>query len=330
MITLLSGLPGAGKSLRAVQLMVAAVKEGRQVFAFGFAGLCVPGVQPLAHINDWINCPPGSVIFCDEVQKHWRKGHSGEPIPPITRLEVHRSEHSVDLVLCSQDPRFIDPHVRRLVSRHEHRVEKIKGKMSHVYAWDECQEDPQSGRGDADGYVWLHPTDLHGLYTSAEVHTKGKGLPKRIKIGLALLPFVAFLFWYAFTKVAGDAGEEVVEQARAAAAPSQQRAAPTRPENLRQSQPWKLLEPRIEGAPWSAPAYDDVAMGPPPRLACVASMDRCTCLTADQGTRYEVRDAVCRQIVHDGIYDPTRAAQQPREAQRQPIAPTQPAASPGV
>ena len=69
------------------------------------------------------------------------------------------------------------------------------------------------------------------------------------------------------------------------------------------------LTPRIDGQPWTAPAYDafDVPRNQPPRVYCMASghdgKEGCSCLT-EQGTRYVIEQNRCRMIATDGQYEP--------------------------
>jgi hypothetical protein len=68
------------------------------------------------------------------------------------------------------------------------------------------------------------------------------------------------------------------------------------------------FSPRIEGQPWTAPAYDHLNVPEqPPRVYCMSSgvdgSDSCTCIT-DQGTRYLMPLARCRLIARHGQYEP--------------------------
>jgi hypothetical protein len=70
------------------------------------------------------------------------------------------------------------------------------------------------------------------------------------------------------------------------------------------------LKPRIDGQPWTAPAYDGAQLPPkPPRVFCMASgldmSETCTCVT-EQGTIYLVDPNRCRVIARNGQYEPFR------------------------
>src|SRR6185503_2096491 len=70
--------------------------------------------------------------------------------------------------------------------------------------------------------------------------------------------------------------------------------------------------PRVEGLAYTAPVYDDVTkpVRAPYPAACLASKARCGCYS-DQGTRLDMPEALCRQIVERGFYvawDSTRSS----------------------
>lgn len=70
----------------------------------------------------------------------------------------------------------------------------------------------------------------------------------------------------------------------------------TRPDDL-----LAYFKPRIEGQPWTAPAYDSRPVAADPEVYCIAVDDgRCSCMT-EQGMRYEMDKKICRSIVANGV-----------------------------
>src|SRR5687767_10170888 len=120
-IKLITGLPGAGKTLRAVYLARQAIKQGRPVFVYNINGLQPFGWHPLEDLNEWEKLPDGSLVIADEVQDVWKQRGFGDPIPPVQALSKHR-HRGFDFVLLTQNPTFMDTYVRKLVNGHEHLI----------------------------------------------------------------------------------------------------------------------------------------------------------------------------------------------------------------
>lgn len=142
MITLITGLPGAGKSLRMVQMIRDALKEGRNVYVDGIDGLQPFGWEP-CELNDWENLPDGSLVVADEAQKTWGTRRAGDAPPSIRALSEHR-HRGFDFVIGTQHPTMIDKYVRTLVGRHDHLLRQFGAPISRIVTWSECQDDPQS------------------------------------------------------------------------------------------------------------------------------------------------------------------------------------------
>ena len=77
MLHLITGQNGAGKSLRAIELMYKRHGEGMEVYAFGFRGLKVPFVKQFADPRKWRDLPSNAVLFVDEAQQVWRTRLAG-------------------------------------------------------------------------------------------------------------------------------------------------------------------------------------------------------------------------------------------------------------
>lgn len=315
-IILLTGLPGAGKTLRMVELMHEAVALGRPCYASNVNGLNVPGVTPFENPHEWETLEAGSVLFVDEAQRYFRQRAGFKEVPPyILAMETIRHT-GVTLVLTTQQPTYLDKHLRGLVGRHEHRIEIIAGTVSNQYAFRRCEDDISDSNMAASTFtVWNHPKQYHGCYKSAEVHTKKARIPKRFVIlGVGAIACLAALV-YAF---GGDGPVSKNAAGGAApAAPLRQAATVSDPGRPMTAAEYAMQQkPRISTAPWSAPLYDDRAAVAQPALLCMSSQPgnqgdgtwtdeyRCSCLT-EQGTVYEVPDVECRRIARFGpVYNP--------------------------
>ena len=118
MMTLITGVPGAGKTLRAVQLIRAAVNEGRPVYS-DIDGLALDGVEPAP--DDWRDTPEGSLVVYDECQHRWPStGKPGaHPSEVVAAIDTHQHTGH-DLMFVTQAPRKVHHSIRQLVGQHFH------------------------------------------------------------------------------------------------------------------------------------------------------------------------------------------------------------------
>jgi zona occludens toxin len=213
MITLITGTPGAGKTLYTVANLLREL-VGSEVDSVGPDGKpCkIPRVV-FTNINDlmldhekidgrvgggladwhkWVK--PGNVICYDEVQKEWPVRPNGSKVPDfIQALETHR-HMGCDFIIITQGPQLIDQNVRALVGRHLH-VRRMGGVAgSIVYEWDHCSRQLIFSQS-MSKKPFRYPKDVFTLYKSSELHTKPKmAVPGAIYVvGLALVAAVAMV-----------------------------------------------------------------------------------------------------------------------------------------
>lgn len=321
MLHLITGQNGAGKSLRAIELMYKRHGEGMEVYAFGFRGLKAPFVKPFADPRRWRELPANAVLFVDEAQQVWRTRSGGRPVPPeVMDLETHRHQ-GIDIYLITQSPMYLDSHLRPLISSHEHLISYDKSS-ARLFRFTECYEDVKSSalRSKAQFEVWKYPVVHYADYDSAEVHTAKAKVPWRQRIakvffalaGLLIVGGIAYFFWGPETPKAKPA-------AGTAAAPAK---------SLGSSLLGgfgNLQSGRGERHYANAQEYVEAQ----PRLYCMSSgegIDRtCTCLT-EQGTKWQMRIDQCVQMARWGpAYNPYKEApqlaagslQEAREARRE-------------
>lgn len=212
MITLETGVPGAGKTLYCVdkllRLLVGStfkrtlddgseVETPRKVYT-NINGLLLdhekigPGCDWVYDgkaktwsqaeaggkgLNNWHEwAEPGAVIVYDEVQKPWPLAPAGSPVPPcITALETHR-HMGVDFIVLTQHPMLIHANLVRLVGRHLHVRRVGNMALAWVYEWDSCSKTLLFKNALAKG-PWRFDKSVFKLYKSAEAHTKQ---PRRV------------------------------------------------------------------------------------------------------------------------------------------------------
>lgn len=319
-IQLITGLIGSGKTLRAVWYIDQEVKAGRAVYVANLNGINIPGVIPMDDPKQWQDLPAGSLLVVDEAQRFWRARRSGEPPAEIQAMETSRHD-SVSFLLLTQQPTYLDKHLRGLVTRHEHLYRRAGAKAAQLFVWERCVDDPTSSadKDGADQSLFVYPQHLFGCYTSAEQHTVKMRLGARMKLAIAGLLVSVGLFAWVF---AGIGGDDAKAQGATASAPGVA-SGDTRSDGEAPPVAWTgdwaaRFKPRVEGVPMSAPAFDGRPVVSHPQLVCgIGESMGCVCFT-EQGTRAEVDLFVCTKLVENGgAYDPYKQPEPQRQQLKQ-------------
>ncbi|MGF7186981.1 zona occludens toxin [Robbsia andropogonis] len=212
MITLITGTPGSGKTLRAVFEAAREVKAGRHLKVDGIKGLALDhDLVDETWVRKWFDhVQPQDLIIIDEVQRLWPpRSVSTKAGEDIEKLHVHR-HRGVDFVLITQHPQRLDKAVRDLVGRHVH-VRRLFGmKQAMLYEWDHCHN--IGNLKDAVKKRWSYPRDVFKMYVSAEVHTKQTAVvPKALFVIPVALIVAAVAAWKAAAMVHGGMGKSNVK-----------------------------------------------------------------------------------------------------------------------
>lgn len=204
MITLITGVPGTGKTALTVQLLLSEYSD-RPLYVSGIPKLVVPHIHlkydevlemhkgcEIIETEDGIEhsepkyFEPNSVIVIDECQKIFPpRTPSKKPHDFVKFLEIHR-HFGLDLIVITQKPSLLDKNVRELVSRHIHLRSTSFGR--YLYEWPETQENPlsKSARSEAARTKFKLSKDTLQAYESATSHTKIK---RRVPVMVLVLPF---------------------------------------------------------------------------------------------------------------------------------------------
>lgn len=308
MITLITGLPGAGKTLYALAYVEQlAQREGRTVYYSGVADLRLGWIE-MAKPEEWYTVEANSIVVLDEAQRLFRPRGVGAQTPRyVSELETHR-HRGIDVVLITQHPKLCDANVRRLIGRHFHVVRTFGMKRATVHEWGELKEDCERSREDSVRHEWSYPVALFNAYKSAEVHTHKARVPARVFLLLAvplLLALCVFLVarWWSAAPERMKAKDEKKVVAASGQAASGVIGGGKGVGRVSVDEFLTLHRPRVEGLAYTAPVYDDVTkpVRAPYPAACVASNGRCRCYS-DQGTGLDMPEALCGQIVERGFY----------------------------
>lgn len=323
MITLITGIPGSGKTSFCVgQLMET---TGRPIYVDGVPDLKLPH-EPCPPIDEWTHdqpdpssasgyktsftFPPNSIIVIDEAQRVYRPRAVGSKVPPyVAAFETHRHE-GLDFWLITQNPTLIDSNVRKLVGRHIHLRPTWAGRYLHE--WNECADvESTTARSIAATRKYTLPKKAFDQYRSAVLHTKNK----------ARIPFVVWVFAAAVLSCVGLAWHlygrfneiNTPKTAESQQAPGAASVSPSgAPVPLTPAQYVAEYRPRIPGLLHTAPAYDTVTqvMEAPIIAGCVQGT-KTPCKCYDQrGNTYRTTPEICRQYLDGGIYFAFRPSDQ--------------------
>lgn len=308
MITLITGQPGAGKTLHTLwKVKALAEKEGREVFYNGISDLKLPWAE-LEDPTKWHELPTGAIIVLDECQRTFRTRSNGSIVPEhVAQLETHRHK-GFDLFLITQHPMIIDGNVRRLVGAHIHVMRRFGGSSAVLHEWNGVKEQCDKNRKDSQSKKWNYPKEVYDYYKSAELHTHKRKIPNAV-IFLFLVPFIlAILGYFIYDFTRSQIEPDKSQNASAVVAmPAGYKLADGNGKNKKLTTEEWLAEQqaRIPGLPQTAPAYDDLTKPQqvPAPQACVESATSCKCYT-DQATPISMDVDMCKSIVKNGIYLP--------------------------
>lgn len=220
MITLITGVPGAGKTLYCVSEILLPLdaanaklppEKRRKIFVHNVPDLQIEHeIAPdISNWPDW--APDGALIVIDEVQDVWRPGAASvKPGRDITELEVHR-HRGLDFIVMTQHPNLMHANVRRLVGKHIH----IRRMPLGVFAYEFSEAtNPDSVRNAISKVKWNHPKSAFGKYKSASIHQKVKfRVPGALKLLVFCILAFAVLAWFAgqriYNRVVPQAAEPV-------------------------------------------------------------------------------------------------------------------------
>ena len=155
MITVITGTPGAGKTLYTIEKLLlplvgstisqqsedGVVTTHPRTIYTNINGLLLDhelidggDKQGLRDWHKWAK--PGSVIVFDEVQRHWKPRANGSAVPAdIEALETHR-HMGVDFIIITQNVMLVDKNIHALGGRHLHVRRIANMPMAIVYEWD--------------------------------------------------------------------------------------------------------------------------------------------------------------------------------------------------
>lgn len=295
MITIITAVPGSGKTLYCIGLIVKAIEQGRPVYS-NIDGLQVPKCHPAP--DDWRDTPEGSLVIYDEAQQphlYPSTAHRGEVKDDrLRQMEVHRHTGH-DLIFVSQSQSFLHHHIRKLAGEHIHFYRAFGSKTVTKYTWQHCVDSPndRAEQARADAFPWKFPKEHYGLYKSATIHTHKFKLPKK------LAALVAFIF-----VVAGLTAYNAATSKNSYLFASGEQASDEPPV---ESSPFKAAASALGGVgsaattspirPASTAIYDWADTEPvTPIAGCISSKTKCQCFN-EAGAALKLSHAMCLSAI---------------------------------
>lgn len=320
MITMITGLPGNGKTLFALwYIKQKAEKEGREVYYHRIKDLMLPWTE-----NDpekWMDLPDGSMIVLDEAQYAFPKRPNGSKYPDhYEKLTEHRHSGK-DIFLITQHPSLVDNYVRKLVGQHFHCIRKFGLERSTIYEWSSAQDAPEkvASQKNAVTLKWAFPKEVYGYYKSAEVHTVKRAIPAKLILAICFVVAVPAIGYYALDRFQNRYTKEGA-LANAAPAPGAQPpggyfspgGAPGGSPGSSSLPPDPLVDaknfawretPRVEGLPQTAPKYDELTKptSVPVPAMCIRRGSYCQCYS-QQATKINLPFNQCVDIAYNGYF----------------------------
>lgn len=211
MITLITAVPGSGKTLYAITMIEEALKDNRLVFT-NINGLVKDKFSNNHNLfdapDDWRDTPEGSLVVYDEAQQEHlypSNAQRGKVTDErLTAMETHRHTGH-DLVFITQAPTFVHHHIRKLVGLHIHLYRSRGVQASSKYEWSHVCDSPNDRKEQtrADFSLWKFPKEFYSFYTSAVVHTHKFRMPKKLGI---LLIFIIMASVFVVYKLISNQG----------------------------------------------------------------------------------------------------------------------------
>jgi hypothetical protein len=199
MITLITGMPGSGKTAAALSMVLEHEFYPDSVVISGVRDYRGGGLVFDDSLPSNMELPR-TLYLIDECGLYWPSRTAGKPQPSIvSQLALHR-HIGQDWILTAQHPLQVDVAIRRLIGRHIHILKTGLGFKQ--YECGECRDSLEFSRDETHSRPSLDKS-VFDVYSSTDVITslqkKGFKLPAKLKwmIGLIIVcvAIIGFSLW---------------------------------------------------------------------------------------------------------------------------------------
>ena len=325
MLTLVTGVPGAGKTLYTLSLLKREHGDGsRPIYVDRIKDINHDyfGSQDMPDPDKRYELPHGSILVFDEAQYVFpQRGASQKKPEKVEQFSVHR--HSgYDIYITTQDANNVDAFIRRMTGRHFHLTRILNRNAAKVIEFDHFESKPlgyHEQKAAISSGPWIYDKKLFEQYKSATLHTHKPKTPFKLYGILIMMLVTAGAAWMAFDRIKNKTSGETEETENTIL----QEAVQENGIEGRVVQKWdvpstatylRLYQPIIPGMLHTAPIYQDVFEAKTfPRPMCIMyqaskrspGLDRCRCYT-QQMTQYDTNQQLCRYWAKHGFFDPTK------------------------
>lgn len=342
MITVITGTPGAGKTLYTIEkLLLPQIgktikgrdEHGNQVEHERKVYTNINGLQ-IDHelidggetqgLRDWHKwAKPGSLIVFDEVQKVWPPRPNGSKIPEdVQALDTHR-HLGVDFILITQNVLNVDRHIHALGGRHLHVRRVANMPLATVYEWDHISRGLLYSKAISKA-PWKYSKKVFKLYKSSELHTKQpRRIPGLVWFILAGIVAMFVLTPQVFERIGGRlSGKPVVPTEKhapvsGAPAPAGTGAQPVQAVEPANKAPDERVDfiPKLADKPWTAPAYDQLrVVVRMPVVDGAICNEKQGCICFSDAERLEMSSEACSEWLKGAKFNPYRVPVKPPPA----------------
>jgi len=321
-ITLITGVPGAGKTLNPLKLVDQEIEKHRPIYYCGIRECKMPGWVEISYEDSkrWQEYEEGSVFVIDECDRFAGNSPDERKKHPEYISELARHRHrGMDFYFITQKSTMFHHLARNHIGRHLHFERPFGRPASRRVEFQKCQDDTDDHRARKGAVITRHPfpTEYYDKYRSAEVHTHKQRIPFKVWASLGAVVLMLGGLTYAGFRIANyeervlenaDAGVKNLESEMFAYDEETGFTFGSRsPGDYQSAEEFAYTQtPRLQDLPWSAPAYDEIReVKSMPRPQCVYfhRTGKCKCFT-QQASPLEVSYAQCRNIVDNGYFNP--------------------------
>lgn len=317
-ITLVSGRPGAGKTLNTIQQVEKEWGDSeRPIYYVGIRDLKLDWNElQYEDIHNWEEYPHGSIFVIDEADLAFPARPHSKQVPSfIQELARHRHK-GMDFYVITQKPTMVDHGVRAHVTEHIHYERRFGMDRSTRFIWNKAVDpDDYHSRQEVQSKKNIKfDSKAFGLYHSAEVHTVRKSVPGRVWAVAALFLAIAGYGAFFLMSVNSEPAYAIEE--------SNSTDLKSLPEPIRREGRVYLTgddleaddayldqwQPRVKDVPYSAPAFDGLTeVKTYPRPQCMHDIRRnlCRCYT-QQATPLDISYGACMKMIEGGWFNPFR------------------------
>lgn len=332
MMTLVTGTPGAGKTLNTIKSVYEEIQKKpyfekkaddgiveqykRQVYCCNVNGIDTDktGFKILEDPKKWHELPAGSILIIDEASDFYptSKKFGEELEDDIARLRVHR-HYGIDIYYITQQPGLINKNIRILCGLHKHYQRNFGGNSTICYENNAVFDTDSkflryAEQNGAQKSIIKLDKKYFGFYKSTEIDTHKSKLPWKSLMKYILIPLVLLICTIGyFVSFLMDKQNAYQDSTTTQVSTSEQQSTSSNnfgfPSNkhISKEEYQQSLRPRLPFIQETAPIFDEVyrPVTYPKIIGCLKSGiedNNCECYT-QQLTIYRLPTNICLEYL---------------------------------